>query len=142
MNTLIPFSIPKEFSQHKRLGEWYNNGVREKIFLFIWIASCTFFYSSLDAGTFSFVFPRFPLKLPLLCLLGGSLALLISKKRIRFFSHPLFVFPIPLLGITLFFLVKFPLGNFSSLDFQDDFTSLYAASLRTLRMLQEGTLFG
>ena len=116
--------------------------MREKIFLFLWVLGCIVFYSSLNDHVISFVSPAFPLRPLLLFLLGVSLLLLFSKGSPVFLKHPLFVFPIPLLAISFFFLKKFPIGTFSSLVFQDDFTSLYAASLRTLRMLREGTLFG
>jgi len=116
--------------------------VREKGFLLSWIAFCFVFYAFLPSSALAFVLRDFPLRPFLLGGFGLALLFLFSKKKWEFPKNPFFVFAVPLLLLVSFFLRKFPLACFPSLIFQDDFTSLYAASLRTLRMFQEGTLFG
>ncbi|MBI4435817.1 MAG: hypothetical protein HY590_00160 [Candidatus Omnitrophica bacterium] len=116
--------------------------MKEKGFLLLWIAFSVVFYAFLPSSAFAFVLRDFPLRSFLLSLFGFALLFLFSKKKWAFPQHPFFVFSVPLLLLAAFFLRKFPLQSFSSIIFQDDFTSLYAASLRTLRLLKEGALFG
>lgn len=116
--------------------------MKEKGFLGIWILGCFAFYVSLESQTLAWILPGFPLRTVLFLLFGASFLFLFSKKRLVILKHPLWAFLIPLGVLTFFFLKKFPLDSFSSLIFQDDFTSLYAASLRSSRMLAEGSLFG
>lgn len=117
--------------------------MKEKGFLSGWLLGCLAFYLSLESRALAAVLPFSFLQKLFFFLLGASLLFLFfPKKEVTFFRHPLLIFPIPLVLLSIFFLKKFPLGSFSSLILQDDFTSLYAASLRTLRILREGALFG
>lgn len=116
--------------------------VKEKVLLSLWILGSLLFYCSLDSHSFAFILPHFPLRPFLLGALGLAFLCLFLKKPIRFPPNPFLIFAMPLGAVTIFFLIKFPIGTFSSLVFQDDFTSLYAASLRTLQALREGSLFG
>jgi len=113
-----------------------------ELVLFLWVLGCILFYATLDPQTLYFILPSLPLKPILLVCLGSALFLLFLPTRPRLSDHPFFIFPIPLLILFVFFLKKFPPTEYGSLIFQDDFTSLYAASLRTLRMFREGALFG
>ncbi|MFH1857525.1 MAG: hypothetical protein ABH845_01290 [Candidatus Omnitrophota bacterium] len=116
--------------------------MKEKIFLLVWLLGCLVFFATLDSQTLRWVYPAVSLKPVLLLCLGTGILFLFFPKKFLLLQHPLFVFPIPVLAMTFVFLMKFPPERFSSIIFQDDFTSLYAASLRTLRMMREGTLFG